>query len=179
MLKNKTFLYGLGIGLIVGSILLQLMLGAQDLHDKKPATMSKALAKSKAEAYGYQVFAKDQQVYTQEQLDKSKNQAVQAAKAEAAKAAATAAAAQKNNKAQTAQPKEIVKQTWGFTITYSATASNVSAMLAEMGLIKDAKAFENRLRAKGLLDKLQVGYVVFDKKPTEDEIIAQMIKIKK
>ncbi|MGG2201719.1 hypothetical protein [Paenibacillus validus] len=77
MSNKKSLLYGLGSGMIAGSVLLQLMsfapaanqgLSKEDLQQPAAETMTREQIKEKASVY-FNVYEKDVKVYLQPQVD--------------------------------------------------------------------------------------------------------------
>ncbi|OXM84697.1 hypothetical protein [Paenibacillus rigui] len=152
MLNKKSLLYGLGCGLIAGALLLQLMNSSltprsSSVQDgPKPEEMSRQQLKEAASAY-YQVYEKDQKLYTQAQLDATLQQKLKEEKEKQPSPASPPA--------QTAS-----KETYIF-ISKGLTAGNVADLLQQSGVISDRKMFEDAMAAKQLNDKIVAGVHVF------------------
>lgn len=161
MLNNKSLLTGLGSGLILGAVLLQLMNAASStaargssLQDMDPMEL-KELA-----SVHFQVYEKDQKLYDQAQADALVRQKLQQEKEK--QAAETQPAASEPD-------KEIY-----IYVASGLRAGNVADMLVRSGVITDRKAFEDEMRAQRLNDKIVTGVHVF-KIPVElSEVIANL-----
>lgn len=169
MFKNKLFLNGLGTGLIVGAILLQLMLAVTEAEKKgipqsdevEPSieTENETAILRKTKELGYQVFEKDETLYTIEQLQAELEKAKK--EDEDDKQAATLNTAS-------------AEQVRAFTVSASTSSSTVANLLLEMNLIKDKQAFEDELSKRQLNSNIQTGYYIFRGNPTMDEIILKI-----
>jgi phage-related minor tail protein len=163
MLNNKSLLYGLGTGLIMGAVLLQLMNSVPSAGNAAPKTavpnptiedLDQKQVKEIASKY-FQVFDKADKLYSQPQVDVLIQQKVKEEKDK-----------------QAAQPPAPVqtKETYVY-IAKGLVASNVADMLYQSGMITDRKAFEDEMNRKQLNDKIVPGIHVF-KGPQE---LAQVI----
>jgi predicted TIM-barrel enzyme len=154
MLTNKSLLYGLGIGLIIGASLLQLMNVAKPSAVKtdlmKGATISemdRVQLKEAASKY-FQVFDNDQKMLSQTQVDALVLQKVK----------------EEKDKQPAEQPpapvKEVVKETYIF-VSSGLNAGNVGDLLVTSGVITDRKAFEDMMYQQQLNEKIVSGVHVF------------------
>ncbi|WP_458119148.1 hypothetical protein [Paenibacillus sp. Z6-24] len=82
MIKNRSFIIGIGIGIIVGAILLQLVNIGKGQTMMNGTQLTPEQLQEAAQAQNMQVFSSDQKVYTAEQW--KQQQAEEAAKKEAA-----------------------------------------------------------------------------------------------
>ncbi|MFH5183199.1 hypothetical protein ACHHV8_11520 [Paenibacillus sp. TAB 01] len=153
MLNKKSLLYGLGSGLIAGAVLLQLMNVAKPapLPSSPPGSVSvdemNAQQLKQAASIYYQVYEKDQKLYTQAQVDTLVQQKVKEER--------------DKQPAAPAQPaQEPAKETY-ILITKGMTAGNVADLLLQSGVIADRQAFEDAMAAQGLNDKIVAGVHVF------------------
>ncbi|GAA4871795.1 hypothetical protein GCM10023310_59270 [Paenibacillus vulneris] len=155
MLKNRSLLFGLGLGLIAGALLLQVMniaVSPQQANGLELQELDKQKLKEAASKY-FQVNELDQKLYNQAQADALVQQKL---KEEKEKQAA-------NAPAQAA--KESAKETYIF-ISKGLTAGNVADLLQQSGVISDRKAFEDAMYKQQLNDKIVAGVHVF--KGTQD-----------
>lgn len=173
MSKSK-FYMGLGIGLICGAILLQLMMVARDLgdmtqvQDEEPVSWTEAELEtvteeqwlSMADRFDYQAIGKDVKIYRQEQLD----EAVQAAREQERQAIADKAPA--------------VGDTGGYSISImnGMTSDDVADLLLSLGLIESEESFTRILDERNLHSRIQVGNFTFEGKPDVGEIITAITK---
>lgn len=167
MLKNKSLLYGLGTGMILGAILLQLMnavVPSGSAASKQPATgqapeeMDRVRLKEVASTY-FNVYDKSQKLYDQPQVDAM---IAQKLKEEKDKQAAT--------QPQSAAPD---KETYIY-VSKGMTAAQVADLLQQSGVITDRTAFVDTMKQKQLNDKIISGLHVF-KGPLElTEVIANL-----
>lgn len=170
MLKNRSFLKGLGSGFIVGAMLLQLMLMVRDADSRiarpgEPASpapepepkLTAQLVKDKAESLNLQVYDKGIVLYDQKQLDDAVHKAVEAAKAEAAAAPSTG-------------PKQV-----NVFITAGMTAVQVADYLNRSGIVADRLAFEQAIKSRQLTDNIRSGLYTFSLNEKVDDVIAKLI----
>jgi hypothetical protein len=156
VLTNKSLLYGLGIGLIIGALLLQLM------NITKPPTMKPDLIKDSATFDGadrvqlkeaakkyYQVFENDQKLLTQSQVNALVEQKIKEEK-------------DKYLAAPQLQPVvEPVKETYIY-ISNGLNAGNVADLLVQSGVVTDRKAFEDLMSQQQLNARIVSGVYVFN-----------------
>ncbi|MEB3101134.1 hypothetical protein [Ferviditalea candida] len=157
MHKNRLFLNGLGLGLIAGALLLQLMnsVPSSDKEALIPQQTANATPqmdlneiKARAGELGLHVFDKDEKIYTevelQDQLEKSKREAIQS----------------------------LSPQTrWVFAISAGMSAYKIADMLISMQIIEDTNAFIAEIKSQNLGSKIRAGIYTFDQKPTMAELI--------
>lgn len=151
MLKNKSFLFGAGAGLIAGALLLQLMSITVPTGSASAGTEPKAMDKQqlKEAAAGYfHVYEKDEKVYNQAQADALIQQKLKEEKEKLA--------------GQQAQPaKETVRESTYVYISKGLTAGNVADLLLQSGVISDRKAFDDAMLKQQLNDKIVAGIHTF------------------
>ncbi|MDF2962589.1 MAG: hypothetical protein K0S39_4324 [Paenibacillus sp.] len=155
MPTKKSWLYGLGTGLIAGALLLQLMNIAvspakqSGTADKvaSPAEMDRQQLKEAASKY-FQVYENDQKLFNQAQVDTIVQQKLKE---------------EKDKQPAVVPPppvKETVRETYIF-VSSGATAGNVADMLIKSGVITDRAAFEDLMDKQQLNDKIIAGVHVF------------------
>ncbi|NOV03139.1 hypothetical protein [Paenibacillus planticolens] len=165
MFKNRSYMLGIGTGIIVGALLLQLM----SVRASAPGPSSLALeemdpTKLKEEAAKYyQVFDKNAKVYTQTELDAAVQKKV---KEETDKLAAA--------KAQEPPKVETVNRTVIY-VQPNLDATAVAELLVKSGLITDRKAFATELQKQGGNTKLQVGFHVFEGQVDMQQVVTNLI----
>lgn len=151
---------GLGIGLILGALLLYVMnfaakAPAPSQPPKAPAAseLDMQALKQQAGLY-YQVFGKDEKVYTEPQVDDLL-------------------------KRETGKPADAKKigadSTKVVYIEDGYKAASVSDMLFKAGIITDRKAFEDELSRQQKTGKIQVGAHVFTAPLDMNGVIAKKI----
>jgi hypothetical protein len=160
--KNRAYLSGLGLGLIVGALLLQLMFVVAQA-DQKPDARAPAAPgpadelepkklKEAASRY-FQVFEKDEKVYTQAEVDKKVREAQ----------------AQNGGAAPAADKKIAVYVSKGLI------ATEVAELLYRSGVVADRNAFEKMLTDQQITNKIQVGYHVFEGNPDMQQVINTLL----
>lgn len=169
MRKRRGWLIGLGLGLMLGAGMLQLMNAARSMSESGPlatASISQEQLEQEAADRGFRLVGNDEETYTKEQLDA----AVAAAKQEAEKAAASA-----DRPSGGGAASEPVKE-YDLYVRPNASLQEVANALEAMGLIDDKAAFI-RL-AKPYSGKLRVGLCRFAGKPTPEDIVAELTRAK-
>ncbi|TXK81947.1 endolytic transglycosylase MltG [Paenibacillus sp. N3.4] len=164
MFKNRSYVVGIGTGIIVGALLLQLM----SVRVSAPAPTSVAIddldpqkLKERTSKY-YQVFDKDTVVYTQAELDKK-------VKEETDKRLAVKPQEQPKVKEAEASSKTIVY------VQPNLDATAVSELLFKAGVISDRKAFATELEKQGGNYKIQVGFHVFEGPQDIQKVVLNLI----
>lgn len=169
MLRNRSYILGIGTGIIVGALLLQMM----SVRASAPGSSGLALdemdpqkLKEEATKY-YQVFDLGTHMYTQAELDAAVQKKV---KEEADKIAAA-----KPQEQTQEQPKvETVVRTVIY-VQPNLDATAVSELLVKSGLISDRKAFATELEKQGGNTKLQVGFHVFEGPMDMQKVVLNLI----
>lgn len=173
-MSKSRFFMGLGIGLICGAILLQLMIAARDLgdmtqvRDAEPTSWSEAELGtvtedqwlSMADRLGYQPISKDVKVYKQEQLD----EAVRTAREQERQAIAEK------------EPVAGGEGGYSISIMRGMTSDDVADLLLSLGLIESKGSFTGLLDERNLHSSIQVGNFTFEGKPDLEEIVAAITK---
>ncbi|NHN28353.1 hypothetical protein [Paenibacillus agricola] len=168
MLTNKSLLYGLGIGLIIGALLLQLMNitkppsaradfidGSSTINEMDPGQLKEVAMKY------YQVFDKDQKLFNQAQVDASVQQKVKEEQ-------------DKHPVAVQQQPgQEVVKETYIY-VSNGLNAGNVADLLVQSGVVTDRKGFEDLMAQQQLNYRIVAGVYMF-KSPYELPVVVSTI----
>ncbi|MEW9697692.1 hypothetical protein [Paenibacillus sp. SI8] len=169
MFKNRSFVYGIGTGIIVGAILLQVMSvrpSAQPPSGISLDEMDPLQLKEQASKY-YQVFDKESKVYTQAEYDAGIKSKV---KEETDKLAAS--------KPQETQTKNSTgAQRTVIYIQPNLDATAVTELLVKSGIITDRKAFTTELDKQGGTFKLQVGFHVFEGVLDMQKVVANLLAV--
>lgn len=179
MLKDKRYLFGLGTGLIIAAILLELMHFAEagtggallppSVSDEERTysvderTYSADELRRIAGNMGYDIYEKSIKLYTQAELDEQL--ALQA----------ESAGEQSVAPPDDSELGEIVENTntmsFSITIKQGMRSFEVSELLVKAGLIDDAKAFTEVVNLRGLTNRIRVGTFVFTERPDTDALI--------
>jgi hypothetical protein len=183
VLKDNRLLVGLGIGLIIGAILLELMnvaITGVDQHTLLNGSVSDGKQytpeelKDIADSLEYNIIEKSAVFYTQDEMD----QAIRKAKEPIVKEPIV-----KNPNVKVPVVKEpVVKEpaeipVTGKTISYQVNiktgmvTEDVTDLLITAGLITDADSFQKELGRRKLNNNIQVGKFEFTKKPSLTELI--------
>ncbi|WP_248926344.1 endolytic transglycosylase MltG [Paenibacillus hamazuiensis] len=149
MLKNKTLLYGLGSGLVLGAMLVQMMNAVTQAAPKGPiAPVTPAIDQLDAKqikeiaAKYYQVFPKEERVYNQSQADALVQKRVEEEKAKL--------------------PASPPSQKIYIYVPSGFNSTQVADMLYQSGVITDRKSFEDEISKQKLTSKIQAGIHVFE-----------------
>jgi hypothetical protein len=167
--KNRMYVYGLGVGLIVGAIMLQLMIVSKEASNKYSGSSAvngpapntpleeMDLQKLKAEAgKSFQVFDKNEKVYTQAGFDTELQKRLKEEK-------------DKLGSASTAAPK----RTYVY-IQPNLPASSVAELLYKAEIVLDRRALEEELVKQNVTSKVQVGFHVFEGTPDLQQVIKNL-----
>lgn len=185
MRKYRSGLMGLGIGLIIGASMLQLILAAQD--QTKPLTREQL--EKKAVAAGYVVYKADELLYTEEQLQSKIEEAVQQAqkKAEEADPAPTdkqtsesAAEPSPDSEASASESPDATEEEEPKAVTLyvrpGMTLTQVANKLEELGVVEDGADFLDKCWS--IAKDLEVGTAVFTGQPTYRQIMTELTRSK-
>lgn len=167
MADRKTFLYGLGSGLIAGALLLQLAsIGEGD---------AAADLEAAATANGYVLKDARTAWYSESELQDRIEEAVAQARREAADGATGAAPEQSaaGNDPSAANGGKSDK-IYAFTIASGSELTTIARLLYELGLIDDYNGFLRLMEERGLAGKVQAKHYRFDSIPTMDELIEEL-----
>lgn len=207
MFKNRHFMMGLGIGLIVGALLLQLMTFSQGGSKK---LWTKEQVEQAAELLNLKIVEHDQELLTEEEWEAKSAQTGQAEDADQASkpgtdpkaekaeapaepktpAAPTARGDQTGEVSKTAEPKKPETDTpkepdepeaaeVQYKITYGNTLTNVADGLYKKGVIDDKEGFLKKARARKINAKIRTGTYSFQVGEDYDSIIDKIIAPKK
>lgn len=165
MFRNKIYLYGLGIGLIVGAVLLQLMIISSKYSQTDTiANVTSNIPieeldaqKLKAEAAkSFQVFDKNVKVYIQADFDAELQKKLK----------------EEKDKLPTASSSP-AKRTYLY-IQPNLPASSVAELLYKAEIVTDRRAFEEALIKQDVTNKMQVGFHMFEGAPDLQQIIKNL-----
>jgi len=159
MASRKTYLYGLGTGLIAGSLLLQLA----SIGESGAGTLSEDELEAAAAASGY--VLKDARIawYNESEVEARVAKAVEQALAEAG----TAPAPAPGTTTEAGEPAKV----YAFTIAEGTELTTVARLVYELGLVSDYNGFLLEMKERGLAGKIQAKHYRFDAVPTEEELI--------
>jgi hypothetical protein len=171
MANRKTYLYGLGTGLIAGALLLQLA----SIGESATGTLSEGELQAAAAASGY--VLKDARVawFNESEVEARVEEAVAAALAEKPAEASDPEAAPTGTTAPPAEAPAEAAKVYAFTIAPGTELTTVAKLLYELGLIEDYNGFLLEMDERGLAGKIQAKHYRFDRVPTLDELIAALI----
>ena len=163
MFKNKVFVYGLGVGLIAGSVLLQLMFNVEEMENRtiqQGGTAAVEQLQAEADKLNYKVVPKDQKTYSDKDIESIRQKA---AEEERGKLAVQPVP-------QQLQPKTVSS----VYITEQMNAYHVADMLLKANLITDSNGFVSALRDKKLTTRIRAGSYSFDSGASVDDIISRI-----
>jgi F0F1-type ATP synthase assembly protein I len=169
--KNRAFVSGIGIGIIVGALLLQVMLARPSAPSQQGISleeMDPQKLKEETSKY-YQVLEKNVKMYTQAELDAALQKKL---KDEADKQAASKPQDQPKASQPAAASSKIV-----IYVQQNLDASTVADLLFRSGVISDRKAFVTELDKQGGSTKIQVGYHEFEGVMDMQTIVKNLITV--
>ncbi|CAI6027475.1 hypothetical protein [Cohnella sp. JJ-181] len=194
MNKRRALLVGLGVGLMAGAALLQLMTFGERLSEgaAMPEALTVEQLQVEAEGRGFAMYKLSEPMYTKAQLD----EAVASARAEAqaasdaatpspsagAKPSPSPSATAKPSPSATAKPSPASEASagrdtkLGLYIAAGDSLDKVATGLKALGVIQDKAAFLKAAKPFG--GKMQVGLSVFEGQITYDEIVAELVRNK-
>ncbi|MEX1031024.1 MAG: hypothetical protein WDZ91_13410 [Paenibacillaceae bacterium] len=192
MLKDTRLLIGLGIGLIIGALLLELMNVAitgvsQDAlsNEINNGTLTEKYTleqlKDIADSLDYNIIEKSVVYYTQGEMDEAIVKAKKSAIAEPVTDPKQPIVTEPVVKEPVVKEPEVVgtaeKVVNGNTTTYririetGMVTANVTELLLTVGLISDVDSFKKELNRRKLNESIQVGMFEFTTKPSLTELI--------
>jgi hypothetical protein len=155
---------GLGIGLICGAVLLQLMsfgmnasLELPEEDDRSAGEMTEEQWLALADRFGYVAVKAGERRYTQEELD-----------------AAVAAAREEGRRTAADAPEPEPTESYAILIRRGMNAQDVGEMLFVLGLIESVDEFNDYMKSRGLTSRIRAGRYRFDGKPTLEEIASRI-----
>ncbi|WP_138493949.1 endolytic transglycosylase MltG [Paenibacillus pinistramenti] len=178
MMRNRQFLFGLGSGLIIGALLLQLMNVAQT---QPKMLTSEEDVRSAAETLGLRVYDSSEQVYTEEEWqEKAKTGTASTPSATPAPPSTPAQPADPSSPSTPSAPAKVEKPSAASAAEPSASAkasaqvatvkivsgtnlTGVAAKLKEAGVISDAAAFIQEAKKWNASTTIQTGTYTFTK----------------
>lgn len=175
MINKRNFLLGLGSGLILGSVLLQLMLAANPEQPKSTrsdlSSYTVEQLEGAAEKLNMRLVSADSKVYTENQL----NDLFKAKEAEWRASLPSVEQKQTNdnavsassNEEQTEAPKKTLKIVAGMTLI------KVSDKLEELGIITSSEKFVEYGKKHQINSKIRTGFYEL----SADQTFAQIAKI--
>lgn len=177
MIKNRTFMMGLGAGLVIGALLLQLMLvGERSMTSGEEREWSKEQVVKAAESLNLQVVESSDELMTEEQWEekkKRKNGKSQGTSAQSPSKPSDAGTPESPKKPASPEtdakkpsvPKNPTPAEIAFVIKRGNLA-DVAKGLQNAGVIKDKEAFIKAATAKRINKFIQQGTFYFT--PGED-----------
>ncbi|MDQ8733330.1 hypothetical protein [Paenibacillus sp. LHD-38] len=171
MLKNRTFLFGLGTGIIIGALLFQLMLSGEESRqrlyekdisaDERSYTQVEVDALLKAERDSMQL---DQEINTGVEDSQSKPAATAVpVKEESSKS-------DKDEINPTISPEQKAPIKHVIRIEAGLGLSKTAELLASQNIIEDQAVFVNKMKKTKQL--VRAGYFLFQENITDDAAIA-------
>jgi hypothetical protein len=170
--KNKFFLYGLGLGLIAGAVLLQLMFKVDEMEGRTLDAGQSASAleqlQAQADKLNYKIVPKAQTIYSDKDIETLKQKAAEEERNKIAKQTASPSVPG----ASPSQPAAKTVRT--VYISERMDASQVADMFVKANLLPDTSGLVASLYQKKLTTRIRAGSYSFEDQPTVDDIIAQI-----
>lgn len=160
MFKNRLFLFGLGIGLMAGAVLLQLMfkvdrLESDPLQQAQPPTVEQL--QTQADKLNFKLVPKESTIYSDKDIAAIKQKAAEEERSKLA--------------GQAAPPAKTVHTVF---ITEQMNAYQVADMFVNAGLLPDASGLVSGLKEKKLTTRIRAGSYSFEGPVTVDDVIAKI-----
>ncbi|MFC5472045.1 hypothetical protein ACFPPD_25520 [Cohnella suwonensis] len=191
MRKHRNWLIGLGIGIMLGSSMLQLITFAKDQTESvADVALTREQLNVQAEKNGL-VLLTDEEL--QQRLEEAATAAKTGAQGEAGKAEQPSASPSPEKEAAPASespspsaaapnpPDEpVTSQSNDKATLYIGAGMSLTEVangLKKLGIVDDAKDFVER--ARPIAKKMNVGNAIFTGKPTYDQIIAELVRKKR
>ncbi|HZG75675.1 MAG TPA: hypothetical protein VEZ72_07430 [Paenibacillus sp.] len=168
MASRKTYLYGLGTGLIAGALLLQLASIGES------ASLTNEELEAAAAAGGY--VLKDARVawFNESEVEARVEEAVAAALADKPTDEPAPEAKPAETTPPPAQAPAEAAKVYAFTIAEGTELKTVAKLVYELGLVADYNEFLIEMDERGLAGKIQAKHYRFDRVPTLDELIVAL-----
>ncbi|WP_144933105.1 endolytic transglycosylase MltG [Paenibacillus sp. 32O-W] len=168
---RRSFWTGIGSGLVIGAVLLQVMNIAVQrdmppIDSEMQQTEAEPDWRKLAEEAGYALYPSDVKLYTQEELDEQLRLAQAAAEQDGAasgEAVVTDVDAENGNAANV-----------DVQIKAGMLASDVAELLSEAGIVADKDAFESRLKEQKRTPKIRSGVYSFAPGEDMDSVIEKI-----
>lgn len=197
MIKNRTFMMGVGTGLVVGAVLLQLMWVGQGTTASETQSLTKEELTAAAEALDLQVVERSDELMTEEQWEAKKLEGNEdgepadtdpALKPDSKKPAVPQQPKQPDGDAADADKKEApqvnkpvepktpvnAKTSIQVRIAAGNNLSDVAASLLSAGVIEDKQAFINKATEKKINRTIQSGTYSFTAGESYNSIISKI-----
>lgn len=192
MRKNRNWLMGLGIGIILGASMLQLINAAKDQSDNIPPTREEL--QQQAEKAGFAVYPADEKLYNEEELQKKLDEAAKAepeaqpsddaGRQEDASPSPSAESSPRpsdeapasdsvgepaNDGSKDAEPVTLY-------VRPTMNLQQVAEELEKLGIVEDAEAFVEK--AKPISKRLDPGTATFTPGMTDEDIMSELTRRK-
>lgn len=171
MFKNRSFVAGLGIGIIAGAILLQIMQIGDESQQKLSTGFKggepKLYTQAELDARIAEERAMAADLVAVESTKPSVEKPTDTPAEHADDTAATPAAEDEGTKAEEQVAAEKAASKRKIRITGGMNLTDTAELLKEQKLISDKSAFITKMKKK----PVRAGYFLFDGNPTVDEVI--------
>jgi pyruvate/2-oxoglutarate dehydrogenase complex dihydrolipoamide acyltransferase (E2) component len=177
--KHRSLLIGLGVGLMLGASMLELIDTARSVASPpaaEPSPLSEEQLAQAAKDHGYQLVAADRKWYTEDEVEKRVNEALATAKAAENGEAGSAGGASAAKPLPDPHPSPAPER-HTLKVEYKMSLTAVANQLYKMGLIDSVSKFVQY--AKPYSGMLQVGTCEFVGKPTYEAIVQELIRSKR
>jgi hypothetical protein len=178
VLRDKRFLTGLGAGLMIGAILLQLMNAAAGLGspgDRNAAGLfnlpDRAQLEEDASLLGLVLHDAKETWYTQEEVDALLREARSGTEAEESGTSAERQPSVGSASDITSVQSDVMPHFFLIDIRSGMSSDEVGRMLQAAGLVDDLDAYRQEMEARGLDVKIRAGTYTFAFKPEISDLI--------
>jgi hypothetical protein len=155
---------GLGIGLICGAVLLQLMLYGTEMNFALPEeelrqadSLTEEQWLAMADRFGYVPLKNNEKRYTRQELD-----------------AAVEAAREEERRSGAGNPSEPMKESFAFYIQRGMNSHDVAELLFILGLVETMDEFDDYMKSHELTSNIRAGKYRFDGRPSLEEIASRI-----
>lgn len=182
MFKNRFFLYGLGLGLITASIILQLAhlsnqdeLRADDIHWPSFFTKHFDDISDAAKEEGFMLVPSSQNSDFSSQHQEQPLTDDPSPQVSASDSDHDAGSNPIDSVSSNSDTEDSVRS-YELTVIEGMTSIDVAALAEQIGLVDDRLQLEQSLASKGLSEVIQIGTFHFEEKPDIDELISAITK---
>lgn len=168
MLRNRTFLIGLGSGLIAGAVMLQLMWKVDEMENKTPQADAAILTQEQVRLEAERLNLK---LYTQQQIDEMKMKAAEEEKNRIAKTAAPSPIATPTAKPGDPPKEKIIRTVF---IPDRLDATSVAGLLVQAQILTESTKLIAMLEDQKLTGKIHYGFYSFENSPDVAEVLKRI-----
>lgn len=176
MRKHRSWLMGLGIGLILGASMLQLIITAKEQAEgAAELPMTREQLEKEAGRANFVVYPASETLYTEEQLQAKLDEAAKATK-EPEPSASAAPPEAEQSPSDAPKAEETDAEPVKLYVKANMSLQEVGDKLEELGVVADGQDFVSQ--SKAIAKSLDVGTAVFVGQPSYEEIRQELTRKK-